>query len=50
MDNSKKKSTYLIRDLDTGLWNKFMGICRTSGSSARSVLISLIEKYVKDHK
>ena len=49
MVKSKNKSTYLIRDLDTSLWNKFMGICRTSGSSARSVLISLIEKYVKDH-
>ncbi len=50
MDN--KTTDYLLRKVDSGVWNRFQAICRSKGESARSILVKLIVRYInrKDNR
>ena len=43
---ANKTTDYLLRKVDTGVWNKFQSICRAKGESARTVLLGLIISYI----
>lgn len=47
---AKSKTSYLIRDIDKGIWKKFRGICYVNGyDSAGDCLIKYIISSVKDY-